>query len=119
MQSDDAASSLSAVNVKIRHPLKEYLSCQREQNFIGEHLEVGVFPQSAAVQLVVDDGVVNEASPVDEPVRHFLSDTFQVDARKRFEVRQNLRLLGGTLHDALPHGGVVFGTVAVFVINRA
>lgn len=95
----------------------EYLSCKWEQHFIWEHLKVCVFPQSAAVQLVADDGVVNETSPVGESVGHFLSETLQIDWGKSFEVGQNLRFLRGTLHGALPDGGIRFWTVTVFVID--
>lgn len=95
----------------------EYLSCKWEQHFIWEHFEVCVFPQSAAVQLVVDDGVVNETSPVGESVGNFLSQMLQVNWGKSFEVRQNLRFLSGTLHGALPDGGINFWTVTVFMID--
>jgi len=97
---------------------RAYLPGEREQHLIREHLEVGVLPQRAAVQPVVDDGVVDEASSVGEPARHFLSEPLQVDRRERFEVRRDLRLLGGTPHGAPPHGGLGLRAVAVFVIDR-
>lgn len=60
---------------------------------------------------------MDETSSVGEPVRHFLPEALQVDRWERFEVRQNLRLLSGTLHGALPDGGIGFWTVAVFVVD--
>lgn len=94
-----------------------HLSAQREQHLVGEHLEVGVSPQGAAVQLVVDDGVVDETPPVGEAVGHFLSEALQVHLRKRLKVGGNLRLVRRTLHGALPVGGVRHGAVAVLMVD--
>lgn len=90
---------------------------ERQQHFIREHLEVRVFPQSAPIQPVVDDGVVDQPSSVGEPAGHFLPEALEVDGGKRLEVFENLRLVGGTEHGALPHGGVPLWTVAVLVVD--
>lgn len=94
-----------------------HLSAQREQHFVGEHLEVGVSAQGAAVQLVVDDGVVDETPPVGEPVGHFLSEALQVHLGERLEVGGNLRLVRRTLQGVLPVGGVGQRAVAVLVVD--
>lgn len=94
-----------------------HLSAQREQHLVGEHLEVGVSAQGAAVQLVVDDGVVDETPPVGEAVGHFLSEALQVHLGKRLEVGGNLRLVRRTLHGALPVGGVRHRAVAVLMVD--
>lgn len=94
-----------------------HLSAQREQHLVGEHLEVGVSAQRAAVQLVVEDGVVDETPPVGEPVGHFLSEALQVHLGERLEVGGDLRLVRRTLHGALPGGGVGQRAVAVLVVD--
>lgn len=71
------------------------------------------------MHLVVNDGVMDEASSVGESEGHFLSETLQVDGGKGLEVGLDLRFVGGTLQDALPNGSVRFRAVAEFMINWA
>lgn len=50
-------------------------------------------------------------------MRHFLPEMLQVNGGKRLKVGYNLLVIGGTLQDALPDGGIGLRTVTVFMID--
>lgn len=95
-----------------------HLAREGQQHLVGEHLEVGVLAERAAVQLVVDQAVVQQSSSSGEALRNLLQEPLEVDGREGEEVVLDLRLVLGTLQSAPPDERIRLGTHTGLVIHR-
>lgn len=95
-----------------------YLSCQWQQNFIGEHFEVGVFPQGSPVDVVIDNCVMNNSTPlVPKSLGDFLQHLQEIDAGEGSKILLDLWFCGWTRQSFLPGLRVLFWAVTVLVIH--